>query len=41
MNIIAVGIEFIDMFAKIKSLMSLVYVNFNRVDLDINVGHLI
>ena len=30
MNIIAVGVEFIDLFAKMKSLMSLVYVKFNR-----------
>ena len=29
MNIIAVGIEFIDMFAKTKSIISLVYVEFN------------
>jgi hypothetical protein len=28
-NIIAVGVEFIDMFAKMKSIMSLVYVKFN------------
>ena len=31
MNSIAVGIEFIDMFAKIKSSMSFVYVKFNRI----------
>ncbi len=31
MNIIAVGIEFIDMFAKMKSIMYFVYVKFNRV----------
>ncbi|KAF5426741.1 hypothetical protein C5S39_14535 [Candidatus Methanophagaceae archaeon] len=30
MNIIAVGIEFIDMFAKMKTIMSFVYVKFNR-----------
>jgi hypothetical protein len=30
MNIIAVGVEFIDMFAKMKSIMSLVYVTFSR-----------
>jgi tetratricopeptide (TPR) repeat protein len=29
MNIIAVGVEFIDTFAKMKSIMSLVYVKFN------------
>jgi hypothetical protein len=29
MNIIAVGLEFIEMFAKMKSIMSLVYVKFN------------
>ncbi len=29
MNIIAVGIEFIDRFAKMKSIMTLVYVKFN------------
>ena len=29
MNIIAVGVEFIDIFAKMKSIMSLVYVKFN------------
>jgi len=31
MNIIAVDIEFIDMFAKTKSIMSFVYVKFNRL----------
>ena len=31
MNSIAVGIEFIDMFAKIKSSRSFVYVKFNRI----------
>jgi len=31
MNIIAVGIEFIDMFAKMNSIMSFVYVTFNRI----------
>ena len=29
MNIIAVGIEFIELFAKMKSILSLVYVKFN------------
>jgi len=29
MNIIAVGVEFIELFAKMKSIMSLVYVKFN------------
>ena len=29
MNIIAVGIEFIVLFAKMKSIMSFVYVKFN------------
>jgi len=31
MNIIAVGIEFIDMFAKMNSFLSFVYVKFNRL----------
>jgi hypothetical protein len=31
MNIIAVGIVFIGMFAKMKSIMSFVYVKFNRL----------
>jgi hypothetical protein len=31
MNIIAVGIEVIELFAKIKSIMSFVYVKFNRL----------
>ncbi len=31
MNIMAVGIEFIDIFAKTKSIMSFVYVKFNRL----------
>jgi hypothetical protein len=31
MNIIAVAVECIDIFAKIKSIMSLVYVKFNRL----------
>ena len=31
MNSIAVAMEFIDLFAKIKSSMSFVYVNFNRI----------
>jgi len=29
MNIIAVGVEFIELFPKMKSIMSLVYVKFN------------
>jgi len=29
MNIIAVGVEFIELFAKMKSIISLVYVKFN------------
>ncbi|OEU52817.1 MAG: hypothetical protein BA871_13570 [Desulfuromonadales bacterium C00003096] len=29
MNIIAVGVEFIELFPKMKSVMSLVYVKFN------------
>nr|QNO57529.1 hypothetical protein PKDJNKLE_00015 [Methanosarcinales archaeon ANME-1 ERB7] len=31
MNIIAVAIEFIDMFAKMKSILSFVYVMYNRL----------
>ncbi len=31
MNIMAGGIEFIDIFAKTKSIMSFVYVKFNRL----------
>jgi len=31
MNIIAVGIKFIDMFAKINSILSFVYFKFNRL----------